>query len=198
MKRIIHSCILSITLILALTGCSGLPSISIEDTDATANSDYITIGSHLSVHNTDDRLTLLNNMDTLSSDGLYYASWTAGSAEPYENADGDTIDLYDAQLYLLLGEYNDTDSAEEGMADWLSAGQSNYDVTAEETAIYNGQTYTIITYNFVNEENPYARGVSAFGVYENCAVCIELTCQEKYTEDLSGMLAAFLNGCTYK
>lgn len=198
MKKMTCACILGITLTLALTGCSGLPSVFDESTDTVVNTDYIPVGSHLTVHSTDDRLTLFNNMDTLSSDGLYYASWTAGSAEPYENADGDTIDLYDAQLYLLLGEYKSVEDAEKNMADWLDAGHSNYDVTAEETVTYDGQTYTMITYNFINQENPYARGVSAFGVYENCAICVELTCQEEYGEDLQEMLTTFLNGCSYQ
>lgn len=198
MKRITCASILMIVLPLLLTGCSILPSIFDEDTDNAVNSEYITVGSHLTVHNTDERLTLLHNMDTLSSDGLYYASWTTGSAEPYENADGDTIDLYDAQLYLLLGEYQNAETAESNLDDWLNAGQSNYDVISEETVIHGGQTYTLITYSFNNEENPYARGVSAFGVYENCAICIELTCREEYSEDLHDMLTAFLDRCSYK
>lgn len=198
MKKMTCPCILGITLTLALTGCSVLPSIFDESSDTVASTDYVSVGSHLTVHNTDDRLTLFSNMDTLSSDGLYYASWTAGSAEPYENADGDTIDLYDAQLYLLLGEYKSGGDAEKNMAGWIDAGRSNYDVTAEDTVTCNGQAYTMITYNFINQENPYARGVSAFGVYENCAICVELTCQEEYGEDLQEMLTAFLNGCSYQ
>ena len=198
MKKIIYTCISSVLLALTLTGCSGLSSVPEESTDAAVDSDYIAVGSRLTVHNTDDRLTLRDNMDALSADGLYYASWTAGSAEPYENADGDTIDLYDAQLYLLLGEYKNAESAEGCMADWLAAGHSNYNVTAEETVTCNGQTYTLLTYRFINEENPYAKGVSAFGVCGNCAVCIELTCQEEYPEDLHEMLTVFLNGCSYQ
>ena len=197
MKKIAYVCIFHILLALALTGCSGLPSAPDEDTDTAAAPDYISVGSHLTVHSTDDRLTLLNNMDTLSADGLYYASWTAGSAKPYENADGDTIDLYDAQLYMLSGEFQNAQTAEEYMNDWMNAGYANYHVNAGETVTCNGQTYTLITYSFTNPENPYDRGVSAFGVYGNCAVCIELTCQEEYREDLHEMLTEFLNGCSY-
>lgn len=186
------TCILCI--ISVLTGCSVLPS-----TDNTVvDSEYVTVGGSLTVHNTDDRLTLLSNMDTLSADGLYYASWTAGSSEPYENSDGDTVDLYDAQLYLLLGEFKNPDAAQQNMDTWLSAAQTNYDVTEGETINCNGQTYTMLTYNFQNEENPYSRGVSAFGVYNNFAVCVELTCREGYQEDLQQMLTDFLDNCTYK
>ena len=186
------TCILFITS--ALTGCSVLPS---SGGNTVVDSEYVTIGDSLTVHNTDERLTLLSNMDALSADGLYYASWTAGSFEPYENSDGDTVDLYDAQLYLLLGEFKNPDAAQQNMDTWLSAAQTNYDVTEEETITCNGQNYTMVTYNFQNEENPYAHGVSAFGVYNNFAVCAELTCGENYQEDLQQMLTNFLDNCTY-
>ena len=187
------ACILCIAS--TLTGCSLLPDIS--DGSTVENTEYVTVGNHLTVHNTDTRLTLLNNMDALSADGLYYASWTAGDSEPYENSDGDTVDLYDAQLYLLLGEFKTSDAAQENMDNWLTAGHTNYDVTDEQTITYNEQTYTVITYNSISEENPYSYGISAFGVYNNLAVCAELTCREDYQEDLSEVLAVFLNNCTY-
>lgn len=190
-------CILTITMTLALTACSVLPAIDSGDDLTDVNAEYVTIGNILTVHNADDRLTLLHNMDTLSSDGLYYATWTAGDPEPYENSDGDTVDLYDAQLYLLLGKYKNAETAQENMDSWLNAGRSNYDVTEEGTILCGEQSYTVITYTFTNQENPYARGVSAFGVYENCAVCVELTCREGYDEDLQEMLIDFLQECTY-
>lgn len=181
-------------IVLMLTGCSILPSVS---GNTVVDSEYVTIGGSLTVHNTDARLTLLSNMDALSADGLYYASWTAGNSEPYENSDGDTVDLYDAQLYLLLGEFKNPDAAQQNMDTWLSAAQTNYDVTEEETITCNGQNYTMVTYNFQNEENTYAHGVSAFGVYNNFAVCAELTCRENYQEDLQQILTIFLDNCTY-
>ena len=180
----------------ALSGCSVLPSASADNT--VTDSDYVAIGNRLTVHNTDTRLTLLHNIDTLSADGLYYASWTAGGSEPYENSDGDTVDLYDAQLYLLLGEFKSTDAAQENMDNWLAAGQAGYDVTDEETVTCGGQSYTMVTYNFPDEENPYSHGVSVFGVYQNLAVCVELTCRENYREDLREMLTGFLDNCTYQ
>ena len=187
--------ICTLWIISTLAGCSALPS---SGSNTVVDSEYVTISDSLTVHNTDARLTLLSNMDALSADGLYYASWTAGSSEPYENSDGDTVDLYNAQLYLLLGEFKDPEAAQQNMDTWLDAGQTNYDVTAEETITCNGQTYTMVTYIFQNEENPYARGVSAFGVYNNLAVCAELTCREGYQEDLQQMLTDFLDNCTYK
>ena len=78
------------------------------------------------------------------------------------------------------------------------AGRANYEVTAEETISCNGQSYTLLTYHFTSEENPYSHGVSAFGVFENSAICVELTCQESYGEDLHEMLTGFLEGFDYK
>lgn len=178
-----------------LTGCSLLPSLS--DNGTATDQEYVMVGKRLTVHNTDTRLTLLDNIDVLSADGLYYASWVSGDPEPYENSDGDTTDLYDAQLYLLLGEFKNPDTAQKNMEGWLAAGQTNYDITDEVSVICNEQSYTVIIYNFQNEENPYSHGVSAFGVYEDLAVCAELTCREDYQEDLQDMLIDFLDSCTY-
>lgn len=186
-------CILCIAAL--LTGCSALTFDS--GNGVAADSEYVMIGSRLTVHNIDTRLTLLSNMDALSADGLYYASWTAGDSEPYENSDGDTVDLYDAQLYLLLGEFKSSDAAQENMENWLATGQTNYDITDEQTVTCNGQSYTMLTYSFLNEENPYAHGVSAFGVHDNISICVELTCKENYEENLAEMLTEFLNNCTY-
>lgn len=178
-----------------LTGCSLLPFLS--DSGTVTDAEYVKIGRYLTVHNTDTRLTLLDNIDLLSADGLYYASWVSGDPEPYENSSGDTIDLYDMQLYLLMGEFKNQDAAQKNMESWLAAGQTNYDITGEETVTCNGQSYTVIIYNFQNEENPYSYGVSAFGVHEELAVCVELTCREGYQEELQEMLTDFLNNCTY-
>ena len=169
-----------------------------QSADEIVDADYISVGKRLTVHNTDDRLTLISNMDTLSADGLYYASWTAGKSESYENADGDTVDLYDAQLYLLAGEFSNAETAEKNLSDWLEAGRSNYAVSEEETRICSEQSYTVITYRFTNGENPYSHGISAFGVNGNLAVCAELTCREAYGEDLSEMLTTFLENCSYQ
>lgn len=185
--------ILCITL--ALTGCAGLTSVT--ERDIVVDSEYVTVGGRLTVHNTDSRLTLSDNLDALSADGLYYASWTSGSFEPYENSDGDTVDLYDAHLYLLLGEFKTPDAARTNIDNWLTAGQNNYDITDEQSISCNGQSYTMLVYNFKNEENPYAHGVSAFGVCNDLAVCVELTCRENYQEDLQEMLTDFLDNCSY-
>lgn len=191
-------CFCLLCTILILAGCSYYPDPSVENENTWADSGYITVGSGLTVQNTDDRLALLSNLDTLSADGLYYATWAIGNSRPYENSDGDSIDLYDAQLYLLLGEFPGDTDAQETMGKWLAAGKTNYEVLTEEEITCNGQAYTLITYNCTNEDNLYARGVSAFGICGDKALCIELTCQEGFTDDLKEIMIPFLNGCGFE
>ena len=183
---------------LTLTGCSRLPSIPEESENTWENSGYITVGNTLTIQNTNDRLSLINNMDALSADGLYYASWAAGSPEAIQNSNGDTINVYDAQLYLLLGEFPDGQSAQDAMDQWLAAGKTNYEVLSEEEITCNGQSYSLITYNCIHDNNPYDCGISAFGIYHNSAVCIELTCRENDRENLKTTMNEFLNNCNYK
>ena len=165
--------------------------------DTWSDSGFLKVGHSLVIQNTDNRLSLLDSKDVLSANGLYYAAWTIGSPEPYENSEGVTVDLYDAQLYLVLGEHKNSGEADKDMTKWLDAAKGNYEILAEEEISCNGQSYYLLTYNCINESNPYERGVSAFGVYDNTAVCIELTCREGFGEDLETILIPFLDNCTY-
>ena len=193
MKRIYW--IYALCIMLALTGCSS--SVSSTENTAAASGD-VAIGDFLSIQNIDSRLTLLSSLDTLSADGLYYASWVIGNAQSFENSDGDTVDLYDASLYLLSGEFKNTQYAQENMDSWLAAAKRNYEILSEEEITCNRQTYSLITYNSTHEDNPYARGISAFGVHENHAVCIELTCLDGFSDDLRDILVDFLESCSYR
>lgn len=189
-------CILCIAFM--LTGCAHASLLSQGTKEDTwSDSGSITVGHNLTIQNADNRMTLSENMDVLAAEGLYYATWTMGGFEPYENSDGDTVDLYDAQLYLLLGEFPGSQDAQNNMDKWLTAGKSNYEILSEESITCNGQSYCLITYNCISDTNPYDRGVSAFGVYQDNAVCIELTCRENFEEDLRTILIDFLNNCTY-
>lgn len=191
--------ILILSFVLMLTGCSHFFAIAEDPLDDTwSNSGYAKIGHNLTIQNSDNRFTLLQNKDTLSSEGLYYATWTIGDPEPFENSDGDTVDLYDAHLYLLLGEYPSGEKALSNRDQWLTAGKDNYDVLSEEEITCAGQPYTMISYHFANEANPYDRGISVFGACQKNAVCIELTCRENFEEDLKSILIQFLNNCTFE
>lgn len=165
--------------------------------DTWSDSGFLKVGHSLVIQNADNRLSFLDSKDVLSANGLYYAAWTIGSPEPYENSEGTVVDLYDAQIYLVLGEHKNSAEADKDVTKWLDAAKGNYEVLTEEEISCGGQSYCLLTYNCINESNPYERGISAFGVYDNTAVCIELTCRESFEEDLRTILIPFLDNCTY-
>lgn len=195
MKSILKYILCFICMTLMLTGCS--PTSSLLEKEPIENTPHLAIGRHLEVNNTNESLILYDYKEALAGDGLYYASWRVGDAEPYENSDGDTVDLYTAQLYLLLGEFTSNSKAQENRDAWLDRGKTSYVISGEKEIDCNSQTYLMITYTSQNESNPYARGVSAFAVHDKLAVCAELTCQEDFTEDLETILTDFLENCTY-
>ena len=192
-----HQKLIIYVLLCFLPFCTGC-SFSSASKEQTAEDGAVLIGHTLEVRNIDHRLTLLDNKDALAANGLYYAAWTAGNCEPYKNKDGDTVDLYDAQLYLLLGEAKSKEDAQHDMDTWLAAAKENYQVQKEDTVSCGGNAYTLLTYQCKSADTPYDRGVSAFYTAQNTAVCIELTCRAGYTEDLYLMLTDFLNNCSYK
>ena len=187
--------ILFFCLALLLPGCSALsPNLEKEPVE---NKSHLLVGHSLEVENTDSRFILVDDNSALAADGLYYVSWRMGDPTPYENSDGDTADLYDASLYLLLGESKDAASAQKNVATWLNAAKENYEVLEEQEAVYNGQAYTVLTYHCASENNPYDRGISAFAATGGISLCVEVTCLEDFPEDLDKILANFLEHCSY-
>ncbi len=161
------------------------------------NPSVVKLGSHFSVDNTSENRVLLSNVDALAASGLYYAAWGTGGKTPYENSDGETIDLYDAQIYLLFGEYSDSGTAAENMQSWLDAGRTNYEVIREDEIQFCGQVCMRLTYRFPDTDSPYTNGISIFGVLDNNAVCIELTCRDTFAGDPQAAMDEFLDCCTY-
>lgn len=181
-------------LLLLLTGCSAASETTTGSGDG--HHEQIQIGRIITI-DAPEELTLSDNKEALAADGLYYATWVTGSSIPYENSEGETVDLYDAQLYFLAGESKNSASAKENCVSWLSAAKENYDVQSETTITCNDQSYTLITYQCISEDTPYDRGVSAFGTCGNIAVCAEFTCLEDYEGDLESTLIRLLDGCHY-
>lgn len=157
----------------------------------------VNLGNSFEVDNTDGSRILLNNIDTLAKDGLYYAAWGIGEKSDCRDNNGTTISLYDAQIYFLLGEYSDKDSAQENMDSWLTSGKTNYEVIDEDEINFCGQPCTRLVYRFPGQDSLYSNGVSIFGVLGNSAVCIELTCRETFLKDPVTTMDSFLSGCTY-
>ena len=142
-------------------------------------------------------LTLLTNNSVLAGEDTYYASWTAGEPAPYTNADGDEVDLYPAQLYVLLYGCADQAAAESACAGFLAREQQTYTVHSQRTEEHNAQRYTVLDYTGGSAGNPYGRGSSAFAVRGNYVLVAELLAQDSFDGDASRMLSAFLDGVHY-
>lgn len=177
-----------------LAGCAAPPSSAADG--ARWSEDWVTVGNIIGVE-TPENMAPRENSDALGANGMYYATWSVGEAEPYINADGEDAQLYDAQVYLLLAGYDAAGKAEDSAAEWLDMASQRYEVEDTATETYNGQEFTIATYTYASETNPYARGASAFGVYRNYAISVELSCREDFAGGAKEILAGFLANCHY-
>ena len=178
------------------TGCGvkdeDLKSDPLVNADGTAP-----VGKTLVAPAPPEGFTLLDNKDILAANGLYYASWVNGEPQPYENSEGKTVNLYDAQLTLVVQENKTEEKAASAVSGWQELAQQNYDISDTQTLTAAGQEYTVIQFTYQDESNPYATGVAAFAQRGTSAIEWELSCQESYTGDALAVLTEFLNGCTY-
>ncbi|MDE7243538.1 MAG: hypothetical protein K2O18_06120 [Oscillospiraceae bacterium] len=180
---------------LCLAGCGQNIPVAAAD-GAEWDDNWVTVGGIVGVE-TPAGLDSRENNDTLGANGMYYATWSSGEAEPYVNEDGKDTDLYDAQVYLLLAGSKSAGGAEESAAEWVEMASERYNIGTTSAETYNGQEFTVITYTFSSETNPYTYGASAFGVYRNYAVSAEVSCRESYDGDAKTVLAGFLENCHY-
>ena len=139
----------------------------------------------------------MTNNSVLAGEDTYYASWTVGEPSPYTNADGDEVDLYPAQLYVLLYGCADQAAAESACAGFLARERQTYTVHSQRTEEHNAQSYTVLDYTGGSADNPYGRGSSAFAVRGNYVLVAELLAQDSFDGDVSRMLSAFLDGVHY-
>ncbi len=193
MKQFI-CCLAALCLLLA--GCAQSAPEQAAD-GAAWDESWTTLGGVLGVEAPGHDLTLQDNKDALSIAGMYLASWTIGEGAPYTNEDGDEVVLYPAQLDVLVYGRKDSAAARQAAEDWTARQAKTYDVTDSGQQTCNGQDYAVFAYTCKSDSNPYARGVSAFGTYKNCAVSVELNCLDSFTEDERTILTDFLNGCHY-
>ena len=122
-------CIVALALAAVLcTGCGvkdeDLKSDPLVNPDGTAP-----VGKTLVAPAPPEGFTLLDNKDILAANGLYYASWVNGEPQPYENSEGKTVDLYDAQLTLVVQENKTEEKATSAVSGWQELAQQNYDIS---------------------------------------------------------------------
>lgn len=194
MKRAVAG-LIGAALCLGLAGCGAVPPREAADGSAW-DEEWVTVGGILGV-DTPEGLTARENNDALAASGMYYASWSIGEAVPYVNADGEDAQLYDAHVYLLLSGHLSAEEAEQTAAEWIELAEDHYDIVTTDTQTFNGQEFSVYTYTFDSETNPYDRGASAFGVYKDYAVSVELSCQKDFDGDALEILSDFLEHCHY-
>lgn len=182
-------------LALCLTGCTVLPPERAADGLGWDES-WVTIGGVLGV-DTPEGLTPRENNEALSANGMFYATWSAGGEEDYTNEDGGEARLYDAQVYVLLAGASSAGEAENAVKEWMELADSRYHVDGRFEESYNSQPFTVLAYTYGSDTNPYQRGASAYGVYRNFAVSVELSCREGFPGDELEILADFLEHCHY-
>lgn len=193
MKRRIFALLLAACI--CLTGCS--QSVPRQAADGAAwDEAWASVGNVVGV-DTPEGMTARENNDALAASGMYYATWSIGAAEPYVNEDGQEAQIYDAQICLLLAGYDAAGKAEDSAAEWLELASGRYAVEGTSAETYNGQSFTVITCAYDSETNPYAGGASAFGVYRNYAINVELSCREGFNGNVQEILADFLENCHY-
>lgn len=187
-------CLLALCLL--LSGCAkSAPEKAADGTTWSEN--WTTLGGVLGVGEPGHDLELRDNKDALSVTDMYLASWTIGEGAPYVNEDGDEVVLYPARLDVLVYGCKDAAAAQQSVEDWTARQAETYNVTASQKQTCSGQDYTVSAYTCKSETNPYSRGVSAFGVYQDYAVSAELNCLDSFTEDEAAILTDFLDGCHY-
>ena len=97
------------------------------------------LGTVLGVEAPGNGFVLLNNDTALAGDDTYYASWVSGEASDYTNAESKAVNLYPAQIYLLLYGCADENTAAEACADWMGREEETYAVRDRKSAAFNGQ-----------------------------------------------------------
>lgn len=195
MKRWNVGIALALAGLLVSSGCSQYPEQAADGTPWDA--DWTMLGTVLGAEEPENGFSLLNNYSVLTGEDLYYAAWVAGEPSDYVNEDGEDVEIYDAQLYLLAAGCADETYAQQNQEEWMARQQETYTVTETWTETRNGQEYTLLAYTCGSETNPYSRGVSAFTVYGAYAISAELACRENYTGQEQEILLQFLDGCHY-
>lgn len=195
MKRWKYAAALLMTGLLMLSGCGQYPEQAADGTPWDPN--WTMLGSVLGAEEPENGFSLLDNYSVLTGEDIYYATWAAGEPTDYTNEDGEDVQVYDAQIYLLAAGYADEAQAQQNQEEWIARQQETYTVTDSWSETRNGQEYTLLAYECGSETNPYHRGVSAFTVYGTYAVSAELACRESFTGQEREILLQFLDGCHY-
>ena len=191
MRRVISLALLTLLL---LTGCAAQTGPTNEELGW--GEDWARVGALLGVEPVDE-FTLSENIDAMGVYGLYYATWVAGEARDYTNADGDEAQLYDAQIYVLLQQNKNADEAQSAMEEWIGRERKTYEAGETLTETRAGQEFDIFPLLQAGGDNPYTHGAAAFAVRDDWTISVELLCQDSFEGDARACLTEFLSGFHY-
>lgn len=141
--------------------------------------------------------TLNESNDALYASGIYYATWVTGEARPHTNEDGESAEIFDGQIYVLVQEFRSTDSADSNAAQWIAREKQSFATGEEAAVVWGDQSFTILPLLSGSEHNPYTHGAAAFGVRGSWAICVELLLADGQETDAQNILEAFLSGFHY-
>lgn len=176
-----------------LTGCG--TKMPAKASDGTPwSKDWILLGPVLGVEKPEHDLIL---RDSKTARNMCYTAWSIGEAQPYTNASGEETNLYDAQLVILLTDFDTAEEARTSADEWLDLAADSYSITETAQQTYNGQEFTVLTYTFSSDTSPFSHGVSAVAAFDTWTVSAELVCQDTFEGDAGEILADVLEHCHY-
>ena len=192
MKKTVF-CMMLCAILAGLTACGAKgPTVAIDG--AAWDDAWIMLGSKIGAETPGADFTL---RDVKGAKKMTFTSWSAGEAQPYTGAQGEEGNVYDAQLVVLVVEAGTAEAAQATVDEWLSLAGETYSVTGTARQTCGGQEFTVLTYAFASDLSAYARGASAFTVYDGCAVSAEFACRDSYAGDPAEVLTGFLENCHY-
>ncbi len=190
MKKTVF-CMMLCTVLASLTACGAKgPAVD----GAAWEDDWIMVGAKIGAESPGDDFTL---RDVKGAKNMTYTAWSVGEAQSHTDAQGEESDVYDAQLVVLAVEAGTADAAQATVDEWLSMAGETYSITGTTQQTCNGQEFTVLTYTIASDANSYARGASAFTVYDDCAISTEFACQDSFEGDPAEILTGFLDNCHY-
>lgn len=184
-------------LILCLTLCACGETLPEKTADgASWDEGWTTIGNFLGVEPNPD-WTMQRDEDVLTTEWTCYCVWTQGEALTYTDEANNEITTYDAQIHLVIQEFEAPAEAEQTAQQWRSLAQERYPDLEQSAAQYAGQSYQISAYPFPTGDGPASLGASATGVRGSRAIQVDVVTLEDFPQTPSQVLADFLARCHY-